>query len=100
VDAGAAAALAGQAALAGTRAAGRAMTLAVARVKAPLAAGGGLAAGVAGGLVVMRRRRRRRRPGALDIGDLASAAQRIGTLGEEVGRVAIVIQKAADGSKR
>ncbi|MGH2975784.1 MAG: hypothetical protein ACRDLL_13075, partial [Solirubrobacterales bacterium] len=62
----------------------------------PLAAGGGLAAGVAGGLAVVRRRRRRRRAGGFDV---ASAAERVGTLGEEIGRVAIVIQKAADGSK-
>lgn len=96
LDATANAALAGQAALAGTRAAGKAVTLAAARAGVPLAAGGGLAAGVAGGLAVVRRRRRRRAGGF----DVASAAERVGTLGEEVGRVAIVIQKAADGSKR
>jgi hypothetical protein len=96
LDATANAALAGQAALAGTRAAGRAVTLAAERAGVPLAAGGGLAAGVAGGLAVVRRRRRRRAGGF----DVASAAERVGALGEEIGRVAIVIQKAADGSKR
>jgi hypothetical protein len=95
LDATANAALAGEAALAGARAAGQAVSLAVARAGVPLAAGGGLAAGVAGGLAVLRRRRRR--VGGFDIG---SAAERVGSLGEEVGRVAIVIQKAADGSKR
>jgi hypothetical protein len=95
LDATANAALAGQAALAGTRAAGRAISLAAARAGVPLAAGGGLAAGVAGGLSVVRRRRRRRAGGF----DIASAAERVGTLGEEIGRVAIVIQRAADGSK-
>jgi hypothetical protein len=96
VDAAANAALAGRAALAGTQAAGKAVSLAAARVRVPLAAGGGLAAGVVGGLAVIRRRRRPRRARGFDV---ASAAERVGTLGEEIGRVAIVIQKAADGSK-
>jgi hypothetical protein len=95
-DAAANAALAGQAALAGTRAAGRAVALAAARAGVPLAAGGGLAAGVTGGLAMVRRRRRRRAGGF----DIASAAERVGALGEEIGRVAIVIQRAADGSKQ
>lgn len=83
--------------MAGTRAAGQALTLAATRAKGPLATAGGLAAGVAGGLVLVRRRRGHRRR---DKGfDLAGAAERIGALGEEVGRVAIVIQHAADGSK-
>jgi hypothetical protein len=96
VDATANAAFAGQAAMAGTRAAGRALTLAAAQVKGPLAAAGGLTAGIAGGLAVVKRRRRRQKARGFDV---ASAAERIGTLGEEVGRVAIVIQRAADGSK-
>ena len=90
------AAFAGQAAMAGTQAAGKALTLAVSQAKGPLAAAGGLAAGVAGGLALVNRRRGRRRAKGFDV---ASAAERIGTLGEEVGRVAIVIQRAADGSK-
>jgi len=97
VDAAANATLAGRAALAGTQAAGKALGLAAARASMPLAAGGGLAAGVVGGLAVIRRRRRPRRAGGFDI---ASAAEQVGALGEEIGRVAIVIQKAADGSKR
>jgi hypothetical protein len=96
VDAAANAALASQAAMAGTKAAGKALTLAAAQVKGPLAAAGGLAAGVTGGLVLVNRRRGRRRARGFDI---ASAAERVGALGEEVGRVAIVIQRAADGSK-
>ncbi len=95
VDAAANAALAGQAAMAGTRAAGNALTLAATQVKGPLAAAGGLTAGIAGGLAVVKRRRRRRAKSF----DLAGAAERIGALGEEVGRVAIVIQRAANGSK-
>lgn len=95
-DAAANAAFAGQAALAGTQAAGKALTLAAAEVKGPLVAAGGLAAGVAGGLALVNRRRGRRRVKGFDI---ASAAERIGALGEEVGRVAIVIQRAADGTK-
>src|SRR4051794_37421796 len=96
LDAAANAALAGQAALAGTQAAGKAVSLAAARARVPLATGGGLAAGAVGGLAVIRRRRRSRRAGGFDV---ASAAERVGALGEEIGRVAIVIQKAADGSK-
>lgn len=96
VDAAANAALAGRAALAGTQAAGKAVSLAAARARVPLVAGGGLAAGVVGGLAVIRRRRRPRRASGFDV---ATAVERVGTLGEEIGRVAIVIQKAADGPK-
>jgi hypothetical protein len=96
LDAAANAVFAGQAAMAGTQAAGKALTLAASQVKGPLAAAGGLAAGVAGGLALVSRRRGRRRAKSFDI---AGAAERIGTLSEEVGRVAIVIQRAADGSK-
>jgi hypothetical protein len=81
---------------AGTRAAGRAISLATTRAGVPLAVGGALAAGVAGSLAVVRRRRRRRAVGF----DVSSAAERVGALAEEIGRVAIVVQKAADGSKR
>jgi hypothetical protein len=95
-DAAANAAFAGQAAMAGTQAAGKALTLAAAEAKGPLVAAGGLAAGVAGGLALVNRRRGRRRAKGFD---LAGAAERVGALGEEVGRVAIVIQRAADGSK-
>src|SRR3954469_22398793 len=95
-DAAANAAFAGQAAMAGTQAAGKAITLAAAQTKGPLVAAGGLAAGVAGGLALVNRRRGRRRAKGFDI---AGAAERIGALGEEVGRVAIVIQRAADGTK-
>lgn len=94
VDAAANAALAGQAALAGTRAAGKAVTTAAGETKGPLAVAGGLAAGVTGGLILVSRRRgRRRRAKGFDV---ANAAERIGALGEEVGRVASLI---ADGSK-
>lgn len=96
-DATANAALAGQAALAGTRAAGKAVSLAAARARVPLVAAGGLTAGVVGGLAVVRRRRERTGNGAFDLG---TAAGRVGALGEEIGRVAIVVQRAADGSKR
>jgi len=95
-DAATNAAFAGQAAMAGTQAAGKALTLAAEQAKGPLVAAGGLAAGVAGGLVLVNRRRGRRRANGFDI---AGAAERIGALGEEVGRVAIVIQRAAEGTK-
>jgi hypothetical protein len=95
-DAAANAAFASQAAMAGTQAAGKALTLAAEQAKGPLVAAGGLAAGVAGGLVLVSRRRGRRRAKGFDI---AGAAERIGALGEEVGRVAVVIQRAAEGTK-
>lgn len=95
-DAAANAAFAGQAAMAGTQAAGKALTLAAEQAKGPLVAAGGLAAGVAGGLVLVNRRRGRRRAKGFDI---AGAAERIGALGEEVGRVAVVVQRAAEGTK-
>ena len=63
--------------MAGTQAAGKAITLAAAEAKGPLVAAGGLAAGVAGGLALVRRRGRRRAKGF----DIASAAERIGALG-------------------
>jgi hypothetical protein len=44
---------------------------------------------------VDRRRERRLAKGF----DVAGAAERIGALGEEVGRVAVVIQRAAEGTK-
>lgn len=56
-DAAANAALAGKAAVAGTRAAGKAASLAFSRAKLPLIAGGSAAAGLAGGLAVIHRRR-------------------------------------------
>jgi hypothetical protein len=95
-DAAANAAFAGQAAMAGTQAAGKALTMAVEQAKGPLVAAGGLAAGVVGGLALVNRRRGRRRAKGFDI---AGAAERIGALGEEVGRVAVVIQRAAEGTK-
>jgi len=61
IDATANAALAGKAAVAGTRAAGRALSLAASRAKAPLIVGGSAAAGLAGGLAVIHRRKGRKR---------------------------------------
>lgn len=61
VDAAANAALAGKAAIAGTRAATRAASLALSRTKVPLVVGGSAAAGLAGGLAVIHRRNDRKR---------------------------------------
>jgi hypothetical protein len=94
VGAGANAALAGKAALEGARAAGKAMTITAAKIKVPLAVGGGLAAGAAGGLALMRRNGDRRR-GAPDLGPVISAARRAGAIGEELGRMAALAEKAA-----
>lgn len=61
VDAGANAALAGKAAVAGTLAAGKAASLAFSRARLPLIAGGSATAGLLGGLAVIHRRRGGRR---------------------------------------
>jgi len=55
------AALAGKAAVAGTRAAGKAVSSAVSHARTPLIVGGSAAVGIAGGLVASRRRRGGRR---------------------------------------
>jgi len=94
------AALAGKAAVAGTREAGKAVSLVVSRAKVPLIAGGAAAAGLAGGLAVISRRRGgNRRNGSLDFDNLIAAAQRFGSFGEDIGRAATAIQRAAEGSK-
>ncbi|HEY2715467.1 MAG TPA: hypothetical protein VGI73_04525 [Solirubrobacterales bacterium] len=94
------AALAGKAALDGTQAAGKAVGLAVTKARVPLVAGAGLAAGAAGGLALMRRRNGHHHRGHLDLDlDLASVAKRVGSFGEELGRVANAVEKAA-GSKK
>lgn len=61
VDAAANAALSGKAAVAGTWAAGKAVSLAASRARVPLIAGGSAAAGLTGGLAVIHRRRNRKR---------------------------------------
>lgn len=99
VGAGANAALAGQAALAGTRAAGKAVGIVVSKARVPLVAGGGLVAGVAGGLMVIRRRNGHSRGGTIDLDHVISAARRVGSLGEEVGRVASMMEQAGGKSK-
>ena len=61
IDAAANAVLAGKAAVAGTRAAGKAVSLAVSRARVPLIAGGSATAGLVGGLAVIHRRRNGKR---------------------------------------
>lgn len=98
IGAGANAALAGKAALAGSRAAGRAVGVAVSKVKTPIVVGGGLIAGAAGGLALVRRRNGRSSSGALDVDRVIAAAHRAGSFGEELGRMASLMEQA--GSKR
>lgn len=90
------AALAGKAALDGTRAAGKALGLAATKARIPLVTGAGLAAGAAGGLAIVRRRNGHRRPHS-DLEPLISAARRAGSFGEELGRMATLMEKAAKG---
>jgi hypothetical protein len=92
--------LAGRAALAGTHAAGRAAKLAAARAKVPLVAGGGMLAGVAGGLAVVRRRHANHSQGAFDMDRVIAAARRAGTFGEELSKMASLMEQASSGSKR
>jgi len=99
VGAAANAALAGKAAAAGTRAAGKALSLSISRARVPLVAGGAAAAGLAGGLAVIRRRENLSRNRSLDFDKLISGVQRLGSFGEELAQLATAIQRAADSSK-
>jgi hypothetical protein len=94
------AALAGQAALAGTKAAGQAVGLAASKAKVPIVAGGGMIVGVAGGLAVLRRRNGRASQATLDLDRIVAAARRAGSFGEELGRAASMLEQAGAGSKR
>src|SRR3954447_13331565 len=77
------AAAAKQAAAAGTRAAGLAVTGAAQRAKVPLMMGGAAAAGLAGGLVAIRARAKRRQP-KLDLSAVGSAAKQLSELTGQV----------------
>ncbi|MGH2936853.1 MAG: hypothetical protein ACRDPE_01885 [Solirubrobacterales bacterium] len=100
LGAGVNAALAGKAALAGTRAAGRAVGLVASKVKGPIVVGGGLAAGAVGGLALVRRRNGSSSQGPLDVERVIDAARRAGAFGEELGRMASLLEQANTGSKR
>ena len=89
------------AAAAGTRAAGRAVAAAASQGKTPLIVGGAAITGLAGGLVANRRLRRSRRSrfagfslrdGSLDLDAVASAARRVGSLGQSVADMADAAQ--------
>jgi hypothetical protein len=98
---GASAALAGQAALAGTKAAGQAVGVVVSKARIPIVAGGGLVAGVAGGLALLRRRNGHHAPQAtLDVDRVISAARRAGSFGEELGRLASLMEQAGGGKRK
>ncbi|MGN6662966.1 MAG: hypothetical protein ACTHK6_01980 [Solirubrobacterales bacterium] len=99
--AGASAAMAGKEALAGTRAAGKALSVAASSARLPLIAGGSLVAGLSGGLAVLKHRRNghRRSGPSFDMGAVVDAAQKVGAMGEEVGRVAKALQGAAEHRK-
>ncbi|MGN6216490.1 MAG: hypothetical protein ACTHN7_05975 [Solirubrobacterales bacterium] len=101
LDAGASAAMAGKEALAGTRAAGKALSTAASSARLPLIAGGSLVAGLSGGLVVLKHRRNgpRRSAPNFDLGAVVDAAQKVGAMGEEVGRIASAVQGAAERKK-
>jgi hypothetical protein len=78
-----------QAAAAGTKAAGRAVTLAAERVKTPLIVGAGGVAGVVGGLVIKNRSGHSRSSGLfsdgkLDFGAVKEAAQAVGSWSQQV----------------
>jgi hypothetical protein len=103
-------AAAGQAALAGTRAAGRAAVVAAKRVKTPLAVGGGAAAGIIGGLALRNRTNGSRfgsalrnvelpfRDGKLDLDAVASAAESVESFGKQAGTIATALR--AQSSKK
>jgi hypothetical protein len=102
-----------KAAAAGTKAAGRAVASAASQAKVPLVIGGAAVTGAAGALIAKNRwggsgrgrggRRRISLPmrnGKLDLDAVASAARRVGAIGEQVGDVANAIQRVGDGAKR
>jgi hypothetical protein len=94
------AALAGRSAMAGTKAAGRAVAAVAERTKTPFIIGGA-AAGVAGGLMLQRRRSRSGtnglsgifRDGQLDLGAIAAAARKAGDVGQQLGDIGKAIER-------
>jgi hypothetical protein len=89
-----------QAALAGTKAAGHAVTAAASRAKTPLIVGGAAMAGIAGGLAATRRvtgSRPRGRRRKVDLDAVASAARGVGALGNQVADIATVVQATRQG---
>lgn len=103
------AALAGRAALAGTKAAGRAVVSSAERAGTPLIVGGAAAAGVIGGVLVHRRAARSPdgftgisnlvRDGKLDLDVVAGAARRAGAMGQQLGEIGTAIERVERGKK-
>ena len=94
-------------ALAGTRAAGKAVSAATSRARTPLIAGGAALAGLAGGLALINRARngsglgrRSSKDGAFDLDSIASAAKRLSSFGDQVGVIASAVQGLSEGSKK
>jgi hypothetical protein len=58
-----------------------------------------LIAGAAGGLALVRRRNGRTSAGPLDIDRVVAAARRAGSFGEELGRMASLLEQANSNSK-
>jgi hypothetical protein len=90
----------------GTKAAGRAVATAAQRAKTPLVVGAAAAAGIAGGLVAKRLSNGSRskgmrlsdislpiRDGKLDLDAIASAAERVGSFGQQLGDVANALKR-------
>lgn len=103
LDAAASAALAAKEAVAGTRAAGKAVSAAASGARLPLIAGGSLVAGLSGGLALIKRRQAsRRRSRSLGFGGAMGAVQQVGSFGEEMARISRAVQDAGDrgGSRR
>jgi len=102
-----------EAARAGTRAAGRAVATAASRAKGPLILSGAAAAGIAGAVAARNRggsfqlKKRRRlggialpkRNGKVDLDSVASAAQSVASLGQQVADVASALDKSGVGKK-
>jgi hypothetical protein len=102
------AAVAKTAAIAGTKAAGRAVAVAAERVKTPLIVGGAATAGVIGGLIVHRRSSRSGRngfsrihlplrDGKLDLSTIAAAAHKAGELGQQANELGTALDRVQRG---
>jgi hypothetical protein len=108
-DRGANAAAAAAAAAKGTKAASHAVAAVATRAKKPLIVGGAAVAGVAGGIALRHRggagRRRlpfglQMRNGNLDLSSIASGAQRVGQIGQQISELAAAADRASGGKSK
>jgi hypothetical protein len=108
-----------EAAANGTKAAGKAVSTAVGKLKTPLLVGGAAVAGVVGGVAVRSKTKSKRGPlsglhmpgngkgidldrmrKSIDFDKVASTARRVGSYGRQVGEVATAVERASTAAKK